>query len=67
MVRTGRSASVLADQVTAALQLPVLAEVPTQRRLVEHVELGLGPVRSRRGPMARAARTVLAQMSVAAR
>jgi secretion/DNA translocation related CpaE-like protein len=67
MVRTGRSASVLADQVTAALQLPVLAEVPTQRRLVEHVELGLGPVRSRRGPMARAARTVLAQTSVAAR
>ena len=31
----------------------------TQRRLAEHVDLGLGPVHSRRAPLARAARVAL--------
>lgn len=34
------------------LHLPLLGEVPRQRRLVEAVELGLGPVRSPRSPLA---------------
>ena len=34
-----------------------------QRRLAESVDLGLGPVRSRRGPLARAAAQVLAQVA----
>jgi hypothetical protein len=37
----------------------VLAEVPDQRGLVESVDLGLGPVRSRRNGLARAAAQVL--------
>lgn len=39
----------------------VLAEMADQRRLDESVDLGLGPVRGRRGPLARAAGEVLAQ------
>ena len=38
---------------------PSLAEVPTQRRLAEHLDLGLGPVHGRRSPLARAARATL--------
>ena len=47
------------EQVAAALGVPVAAEVPHQRRLDEHVELGLGPVHSRRSGLARASRAVL--------
>ena len=43
--------------------LPLLAEMADQRRLAESVDLGLGPVRSRRGPLARAAAQVLAQVA----
>jgi Flp pilus assembly CpaE family ATPase len=48
------------DQVSAALGLPVVAEVAHQRRLVEQVHLGLGPVHEQRSPLARAARALLA-------
>lgn len=42
--------------------LPLLAEMADQRRVAESVDLGLGPVRSLRGPLARAASRVLAQV-----
>ncbi|QNN54967.1 septum site determining protein [Nocardioides mesophilus] len=48
------------DQVAEALDLPLLAHYPTRRRVAEQVDLGLGPVRSPRSPLARAAREVLA-------
>lgn len=46
------------DAATAArvLHLPVLVEMPDQRGLEESIDLGVGPARSRRGPLARAAR-----------
>ncbi|QIG44899.1 septum site determining protein [Nocardioides anomalus] len=47
-------------RVAATVDAPVLAVMPPQRGLAESVDLGLGPVRSRRGPLARAARSVLA-------
>lgn len=49
----------LAD-VERAAGARVVVEVPTQRGLAEAIDLGLGPVRSHRVPLARAARTVLA-------
>jgi hypothetical protein len=37
--------------------------MPEQRGLVETIDLGLGPVRSRRGALGRAASTVLASLA----
>jgi len=51
-----------AEQVATALGVPLVAEVGHQRRLAEHLDLGLGPVHSRRTPLARAARAVLADV-----
>jgi len=55
--------------VEAACRAPVLLTMPDQRHLEESVTLGLGPVRSHRGPLGRAAREILtglAQVGVAA-
>ncbi len=52
-------AAVPSEHIAAALELPLLAEMPRQRRLVEDVDLGLGPVRSARSPLSRAAGAVL--------
>jgi secretion/DNA translocation related CpaE-like protein len=60
VVRGGRAALPTRD-VGAALGLPVAVEVGHQRRLGEHLDLGLGPVHSRRSPLARAARAALAR------
>jgi len=60
VVVCGRGTAVPADEVAATLGLPLVAEVPHQRRLAEHVDLGLGPVHGRRSGLARAARLVLA-------
>ena len=54
-----RAGAVAPDHVARVLDLPLVCEVGTQRRLAEHLDLGLGPVRSRRSPLARAARTTL--------
>jgi secretion/DNA translocation related CpaE-like protein len=51
------------EEVVRVTGLPLLAEMADQRRLAESVDLGLGPVRSRRGPLARAAARVLAQVT----
>jgi secretion/DNA translocation related CpaE-like protein len=60
VVRRG-SASLPADQVARALGLPLVAQLGRQRHLPEDIDLGLGPVRSSRSPLARAARSVLAR------
>jgi len=58
VVRSSRSA-VPSGQVSVALGLPLVADVPHHRRLAEHVHLGLGPVHAQRSSMVRAARAVL--------
>jgi secretion/DNA translocation related CpaE-like protein len=59
VVRTVTGA-VAAEAVADALGLPLAADYPSRRRVVEQVDLGLGPVRSTRSPLARAARDALA-------
>ncbi len=58
VVRSGR-AEVPPAQVATALGLPLVAVVPHQRRLAEHVHLGLGPVHAQRSALVRAARSAL--------
>ena len=60
--RTGRG-TVRAERLAATLSLPLLAEVPTQRSVGEYVDLGVGPLHSRRGPLARAATEVLERLT----
>lgn len=59
LVTRGGAAALSAQDVSGALDIPLAAAMANQRRLVESVELGLGPVQARRGPLARAAGTVL--------
>lgn len=54
------------DTVARAVGVPVLAAMTDQRGLAEAIDLGLGPVRSRRGPLGRAATAVLSRLQVAA-
>jgi secretion/DNA translocation related CpaE-like protein len=54
-----RGEAVSSADVAAAVGVPVLAQMRDQPRLEEWVDLGLGPLRSRRGPLARAVATVL--------
>ena len=56
------SDGLLPEQVAQTLGLPLVAAMRDQRRLAEVVDLGLGPVHFRRGPLARAARTVLREV-----
>jgi secretion/DNA translocation related CpaE-like protein len=58
VVRRGGEA-IAADQVAQALDAPLLGELPHQRRLSEHLELGLGPVPRRRSSLGRAATAML--------
>lgn len=61
--RTGlvlRGRGVDAVDAAALVGLPLLASLPEQRGLAADVDLGLGPLRSRRGALAVAAREVLA-------
>jgi secretion/DNA translocation related CpaE-like protein len=50
------------NEVERALGLPVIATMPDQRRLDESIGLGLGPVRGRRGPLARTCATLADQV-----
>ena len=59
VVVRSRRGGVLADDVASALGLPLLAEVHDQRRLAEHLDLGLGPVHDRRSPLARSSQRLL--------
>lgn len=64
LVTRGPASAVEPADVAAALRLPLAAAMRDQRHLEEDVELGLGPVRSSRGPLSRAARAVLDQVGV---
>ncbi|MBD8870937.1 septum site-determining protein Ssd [Nocardioides donggukensis] len=55
------------DEVARLVGAPVIATMPDQRGLDEAVDLGLGPVRSRRSVLARAAREALAALAAEAR
>lgn len=55
-------AAVASDQIAATLGAPLLAELPRQRRLPEHLELGLGPVHGQRSALGRTARSTLRQV-----
>ena len=59
LVVRSRRPSPFADDVARAVGVPLLASVPDQRRLDEHLDLGLGPVHGRRAPLATAARTLV--------
>jgi secretion/DNA translocation related CpaE-like protein len=48
------------QEIARVTGVAVLAAMPDQRRLAEAIDLGLGPVRSPRGPLGRASATVLA-------
>lgn len=54
-----RGEAVDAGDVESAVRLPVVAQMRDQPRLGEALDLGLGPLRSRRGPLARAVTEVL--------
>ncbi|WP_257441344.1 septum site-determining protein Ssd [Nocardioides daeguensis] len=54
-----RGEAFTAEEVTRAVGLPVRVQMRDQRGLAEAVDLGFGPLRSRRGPLARAAARVL--------
>jgi len=48
-----RGSGVAERDVTRATRLPVIAHLPHQRGLAESIDLGLGPIRSWRSPLAR--------------
>ncbi|GAA1799056.1 septum site determining protein [Nocardioides hankookensis] len=59
-----RGTGVPASAIARATRVPVLATMPDQRGLAESIDLGLGPVRSRRGALGRAAGEVLDQLTL---
>jgi secretion/DNA translocation related CpaE-like protein len=54
-----RGEAVDAADVESVVRLPVVVQMRDQPRLSEALDLGLGPLRSRRGPLARAVAAVL--------
>lgn len=64
LVVRGRSAD--PEILEHALGVPVLTTMADQRGLAEAIDVGLGPVRSRRGPLGRAVTEVLARCRVQA-
>jgi secretion/DNA translocation related CpaE-like protein len=59
LVVRSRRGSALAGDVARAVAVPLLAELPDQRRLDEHLDLGLGPVHSSRGALATTAASLV--------
>lgn len=59
LVTRNATAGLPPDEVADALGIPLVTTMTDQRRLTEDIDLGLGPVRSRRSALARAAREVL--------
>jgi len=57
-----RGSGVDPQAIARAAGVPVLARMQDQRGLDEAIDLGLGPVRSRRGALGRAAGEVLDQL-----
>jgi len=62
-----RGEGVAERDINRATLLPTAASMPDQRGLIEAIDLGLGPVRSRRGPLARAAEQVLGSLTAVGR
>jgi hypothetical protein len=62
-----RGAGATPEAVGRLTGLPVWHAMPDQRGLAEAIDLGFGPVRSRRSPLGRAATLVLDRMPAAAR
>ena len=63
LVLRGGTAGVAPAEVGRLLGLPVIATMGDQRGLDEAISLGVGPARSRRGTLARAARRVAAVLA----
>ncbi|CAA9333269.1 MAG: hypothetical protein AVDCRST_MAG72-243 [uncultured Nocardioidaceae bacterium] len=59
LLTRGRGSALDPQEVARTLGTSLLASMSDQRRLEEWIALGLGPVHSRRGPLARAAASVL--------
>ena len=59
-----RGGGVESPAIARATRVPVLATMSDQRGLAESIDLGLGPVRSRRGALGRAAGDVLDQLAL---
>ncbi|GAA4746259.1 septum site determining protein [Nocardioides endophyticus] len=59
-----RGGGVESPAIARATRVPVLATMSDQRGLAESIDLGLGPVRSRRGALGRAADDVLDQLAL---
>jgi secretion/DNA translocation related CpaE-like protein len=64
LVTRGTAGTVSPEEVASLLKLPLVAAMTDQRGLDEAVDLGAGPVRTGRGPLARAARACLAELTV---
>jgi secretion/DNA translocation related CpaE-like protein len=62
LVLRGGAAGIAPHEVGRLLDLPVLATMADQRGLDEAISLGIGPLRSGRGTLARAARQVAAAL-----
>ncbi|WP_340539194.1 septum site-determining protein Ssd [Nocardioides sp. GXZ039] len=61
-----RGAGLDRDDIARATGARVLAVMPEQRRIGEAIDLGLGPVRSHRGPLGRACTELLGTLAVPA-
>jgi hypothetical protein len=59
-----RGSGVDPQAIARATRIQVLTTMADQRGLAEAIDLGLGPVRSRRGALGRAAGEVLDQLSL---
>lgn len=59
-----RGGGIDASAISRATRVPVLTTMADQRGLAESIDLGLGPVRSRRGSLGRAAGDVLDQLTL---
>lgn len=57
-----RGSGLAAPEIARVTGVAVLATMADQRGLAESIDLGLGPVRSRRGPLGRAAHDVLGRV-----
>jgi hypothetical protein len=63
LVVRGSAAGVAPREVSRLLDLPLTATMADQRGLDEAISLGIGPLRSRRGPLARAAHAAAGVLS----
>lgn len=63
LLTRGREAALDPLHVARSFDVPLLTSMGNQKRLDEFVALGLGPLPAQRGPLARAARDVLRQLT----